>query len=1256
MNFKIFMKAKSLLSLLLYVALPFLSGAQNTFFSANFEKEFNLEWLDFSSGMPNFERTTASKYEGDYGFHMKFNDVAQKGNLTTLSAIQWKKNTQYKISFYYKTITPTNNSDSNIKLFDKSGTKLFQFNFDLNETTWTKYSAVYDCGIDDAEGSVLFSIRPSTAGIGEVYFDNFLIETIVEEVTIENSIRTKSITSDASIVWQQFGPGMSGNNKVAHWHPTDANMLFIGPNMGNSYYSDDKGFTYHSLYNEDEPTFSTGDRGPREPSSVDFSRQNPDVGFCTDNLKTGIYYTSNRGKNWQKHAASKTALDNIYFSCITVDPKNDNIWYVGGGRMRELGRINFSKDQPHGTYTDANSQQKVFKSINKGATWQLITNGIHANAEVETIKVDPVDSNIIYLNTNYGFYKSTDAGLNWVQKTNGFDHDVMRSFTMHHDKTTNAVTIYVINDVVWKEDGATITDAGGGIFKSTDKGETWIKVNGDVALDMRQFSGNSGIKTSYYNTISFFFGISLDDAKAKFPTMPSKITQRFNTIEVDPTDVNNIYVNNEYSNASENNFKPGQIWRSKNGGTHWYITLRNGLNWNSGSDIQYWTDRGNPVNTNISLKYLSHWVNRDDYDRKGSNFIKFNADGTVLHSQMAKVSLMSYDKGDTWVDIDDEETTPGTESYVGAGNSNVPGHGFFQHKLIPDKVFCAAGENTLWVTNNEGSKVRPGAQAATSYKILDDEQSLSAYVIHPTDINTHYALFFRQSGQGKVYKTTNGGTTWQHIGTPIPDWPESTGGGDQSIHQLSFMIDEENPNNMYFCVPRNSGKIQYVGDSVGEFGVYKSADGGVTWTKANSGLPSSLDVTSICFDPKDFNTLYASVQNTDGGLYKSINKGESWTKVESAAALLSRYGVNDIHFDVDGLAYITTGFSWFDDKEGGLWVSKDNMLTWERIFDHPWVFRVETARYDANTIFISTLGNNNTGYLNPGSYLSKDKGATWIKINKGNGQSDRINDIAIDYHTPGKYYVSTYGSGWYAATDPNPNTVAFSLSPTNYIIKSTDETCIGSANGKIEIETEKTMEYTAVLTGNSINKSENFTDTFTFENLSVGSYSLCIQIKNQPDFTRCFSVEIKQPEALKVASKVTAEGIIEVDLAGSKQYIVDFNGEFQQTDKQQLSLKMKEGNNVLEISTDLECQGLFVENYVNIISKIGVYPNPVEDVMVFNGVDDTFQLKLFSMEGKLILKKDNCSKELNISHLQSGVYLYHISNNQIVENGKLIKK
>ncbi len=834
------------------------------------------------------------------------------------------------------------------------------------------------------------------------------------------ALKSKMVTSDPDIEWTQFGPGMSGNNKMAFWHNSDPNTLFIAPNMGNAYRSTDKGITYSTILNADEASILSGRRGPKGFNDMQFSYQNPNFGFCIDTANRGIFVTTNRGETWQSHDVSTVTFGGKYLSSVAVDPKDDNVWYVGCGKVRNYGRILYSKAKPHNVSPDKNSVGLLWKSTDRGESWTLANTGINPKAEIESLLVDPANSRVVYASTSYGFYKSNDAGATWVAKNSGLDTDVLRSFSYHYDKGSDQLSMYTIANVMWRADGETVTDSVGGIFRSNDRGESWQNISGDIALDMRQFKGNKAVERSYIHPVAFYYGISDKEATQRFPEMPSKITQRFNQITVDPNDPDNLYLVNEYSNASRTNFMPGQIWRSKDGGKHWYITSRNGKNWEENeADIAYWKERGNPVGNNVSFNYLHDWSGRDVYDRKSCNFTRFNCDGTVLHTQLAKISLMSYDKGDTWVDIDDVRLSPNTETYVGAGNSNMPGHGFYQDLRLPNQVFCCAGENSLWVTTEGGESVRPNAQAATNYKFSEAEQSLSCYAIHPHDTNIRYATFFRQEGRGELWRTLDGGATWAKHGTIVPQWEVKAHSGDQPCHQLNLIIDPANPNNMYLCVPKTARSMEYVGHSETGFGVHKSTDGGKTWALCNNNMPNDArnpyDIPAIAFDPKNSNTLYACYQGSNKGLYRSTNRGESWSKVTSLPQETNETGVNDIHFANNGKVYITSGNSGTSINGGGAWVSSDGMQSWKRIFDFPATFRIETAHYNPDIILLSTLSNRNILNINPGTYLSKNGGRSWVKINKGNGQSDRINDIAIDNYTPNKYYLSTYGSGFYVA-------------------------------------------------------------------------------------------------------------------------------------------------------------------------------------------------------------------------------------------------
>ncbi|TXE13909.1 T9SS type A sorting domain-containing protein [Seonamhaeicola algicola] len=1034
-------KINTLLKSILLLAFLGSFSAFSQIFSSGFENDLITEWnTNNAGGLPVFERSTAAKKTGNYGFHIKFNNAAQKANLTTPTIFNWQLGKTYKVSYYFKVITPANGNDSHIKTFEgdnsKFGLHLYGNNAINNATTttdWIKFEDKITPEKDDTGGYVLFTFRASASGEGEYYFDDFIIEEVVPDYF--ELLKTTNVASSTSIKWVQFGPGMSGNNRCFYTHPTDPDTHYTSPNMGNSYRSTNGGFTYETIMNEDEQSYNTGYRGPLEMYSLDFSRQNENFGFATGKVKGSLYKTLNKGKTWELQTSS--VLSNNYLSVVAVDPSNDNVWFLGAGRMRDYARLSYPQSAPKGTYLDANANGKLWKSTDKGQTWTLSNTGINANAEFETILVDPLNNSIVYAGTNYGFYKSTDGGASWSLKSNGINHDMIRSMDLHHNKTTNQVTIYALSNITWKETAAgnSVENDKGGVFKSTDRGETWINVSSNLALNLNAFAndGDSNVETDYYQSIAHYFGVSTAAAQATYTVLPTNITPRFNMITVDPNDANNVYLVNDFSNVAKGNFGPGQIWRTTNGGSNWIVTFRNGKNWNNGIHDALWvTQRNNPIGTNITMKYKSDWINRDNYERKGCNFIKFNANGSVLYTQLAKVGFVSYDKGNTWVDIDDEaakEPNSPLDGWVGAGNSNVPGHGFYQSELWPEKVFCPSGENSLWITNNEGENVRAGAQGGSVMHLVYNsngvrqEHSVSSVVVHPTDKNTWFATFFRQAKRGQLLKTTNAGATWNAIGTPIPEpWaPAPPGSGDQAVHQLGLMIDKNNPNNMYFCVPKSSKDIEWVGDSSQSWGVHKSTNGGVTWSEINTGLPASLDVARIAFDPDNTNTLYAAVINNNGGLYKSTNGGASWFEVASTVSIAASSGINDIHFDVDGNAYITSGYKNVGINEGGLWVSKDNMATWNKIFDYPWTNRVEVSKLDTQTIMVSTLPNTNVDRRNGGTYVSKDGGNTWVKFNKGNGQSDRVNDIAIDYTIPGKYYASTRGSGWYMAIDPSPN-------------------------------------------------------------------------------------------------------------------------------------------------------------------------------------------------------------------------------------------
>ncbi|MCU0233716.1 MAG: hypothetical protein MUE90_06770, partial [Thermoanaerobaculales bacterium] len=151
--------------------------------------------------------------------------------------------------------------------------------------------------------------------------------------------------------------------------------------------------------------------------------------------------------------------------------------------------------------------------------------------------------------------------------------------------------------------------------------------------------------------------------------------------------------------------------------------------------------------------------------------------------------------------------------------------------------------------------------------------------IHPTDLSTWYVAV----GSGGVWKTTNSGTTWK----PIFD-----GEGSYSIGCVA--LDPANPEVVWVGTGENVGG-RHVG--FGD-GVYRSEDGGASWKKL--GLAESQHISKIIVDPGDSDTVYVAAQGPlwssggERGLYKTTDGGASWTQVLAAGPWT---GVTDLLMD-----------------------------------------------------------------------------------------------------------------------------------------------------------------------------------------------------------------------------------------------------------------------------------------------------------------------------------------------------------------------
>ena len=227
------------------------------------------------------------------------------------------------------------------------------------------------------------------------------------------------------------------------------------------------------------------------------------------------------------------------------------------------------------------------------------------------------------------------------------------------------------------------------------------------------------------------------------------------------------------------------------------------------------------------------------------------------------------------------------------------------------------------------------------------------------------------------------------------------------------------------------------------------------------------------------------------------------------------------------------------------------------------------------------------------------------------------------------------------------------------------ESCVSSNNGAINISAQNVHNYTAILTGNGLNTSNSFTTDTSFTNLASGIYKVCFTVEDKSDYGRCFDLRIGQPEELSVSSKINSlNNKLTLNLSGGKQYLITLNGKTYETSQEQITLTLDKLENLLEVKTNLDCQGSHQETII-LSEKVLISPNPISsgDLSIYlgNTITNSTEISLFTVSGKQVYRKVTPKNEaekftFSMDSFSSGVYLLNIRTEKSLFNFKVIKK
>jgi photosystem II stability/assembly factor-like uncharacterized protein len=295
----------------------------------------------------------------------------------------------------------------------------------------------------------------------------------------------------------------------------------------------------------------------------------------------------------------------------------------------------------------------------------------------------------------------------------------------------------------------------------------------------------------------------------------------------------------------------------------------------------------------------------------------------------------------------------------------------------PNEYYFGAVAGGIWKTENAGRTWQP---------IFDREPiaSIGALAVAPSSPEIIYAgtgeADMRSDisyGHG-VYKSADGGATWRNIGLR------------DSRHIGRILIDPRDPNIVL---------VAALGHAYGpnaERGVYRSANGGATWTKV-LGKNDDTGAIDLCADPGNAQVIYASlwqvrrppwsvyapISGPGSGLYKSMDGGVTWRQITGHG--FPSDGVGRIGIAVAPGGNGNRVFALVDAKEGGLYRSDDAGENWRRvssdhrIWQRGWYFGgVTTDPRDPNIVYVA----------NTALYRSTDGGENFNAIKGAPGGDD----------------------------------------------------------------------------------------------------------------------------------------------------------------------------------------------------------------------------------------------------------------------------
>lgn len=664
---------------------------------------------------------------------------------------------------------------------------------------------------------------------------------------------------------RSIGPGIMGGRVASiSYDLSSPSTFYVGLGTGGVMKTNDNGATFSGVF-EKEAVAAVGAVAvaPSDGKVVWVG-----TGEANDRNSSswgnGVYLSTDGGDSWNNVGLRETRT----IARIAVHPTDPNTAYVAAmGDLWHWG-----------------GERGLFKTTDGGKTWKAVLQGAVPYADrlgCGDVVVDPADPNTVYA-TLYarqrlpwafvsgpdatdgkdvgGIFKSTDGGATWKKLETGLSPRTGRIGLTVYKKDPKIVMAIVQSDEGGTKPIDEVTSKSGGIFRSEDAGATWKRVND---LNPRPFYF-SQIRIDPENSqriyvLGFGLHVSDDGGKTFREDMGKGIHSDLHELAIDPRNPKHLLVGSD--GGVYQSFTASKGWDHLNrmaAGEYYRIAVDMSSPYRIAGGLQDNLNWVGPSAVRSQDGILNEaWTNIDGGDGFYCVFDPDDPNVVYAESQQGYVHRFNLRNGEAKQLR--PEPAEGQTAFRFHWNSPLIGSTHAKDTLYlgGNRVFKLTGKGELWKV------ISPDLSSRDADKVMTTGSGAENYgvVYSLAESPVKAGMLWAGTDDGKLWMSENEGGSWFDL---TPNLPAAVKG--QWINRIEPSHFDAQVAYLVVDAHRVGGYAPFV---------YRTADGGRTWQDIASNLPKEGPAKVIREDLKNPNLLFVG---TEFGLFMSLDRGANWVK------------------------------------------------------------------------------------------------------------------------------------------------------------------------------------------------------------------------------------------------------------------------------------------------------------------------------------------------------------------------------------------